>query len=52
MNEEKRVRKEFGSGGAGRHQDLPELRLEVIAPIMKDVSPQAHRWWPLVKDSM
>eukprot|EP00434_Breviolum_minutum_P039932 symbB.v1.2.035473.t1/scaffold4784.1/size34903/1 len=23
--------------------------LEVIAPIMKDVSPQAHRWWPLVE---
>ena len=50
-----------GSGGAGRHQDLPELLgsdrsplvlgdwLEVIAPIMKDVSPQAHRWWPLVE---
>ena len=51
-----------GSGGAGRHQDLPELLgsdrsplvlgdwLEVIAPIMKDVSPQAHRWWPLVEE--
>ena len=24
--------------------------LEVIAPIMKDVSPQAHRWWPLVEE--
>ena len=23
--------------------------MEVIAPIMKDVSPQAHRWWPLVE---
>ena len=51
-----------GSGGAGRHQDLPELLgsdrsplvlgdwLEVISPIMKDVSPQAHRWWPLVEE--
>ena len=50
------------AGGAGRHQDLPELLgsdrsplvlgdwLEVIAPIMKDVSPQAHRWWPLVEE--
>ena len=49
------------SGGAGRHQDLPELQgtdrsplilgdwMEVIAPIMKDISPQAHRWWPLVE---
>lgn len=24
--------------------------MEVIAPIMKDVSPQAHRWWPLVEE--
>ena len=24
--------------------------LEVIAPIMKDVSPQAHRWWILVEN--
>ena len=44
--------------GAGRHQDLPELQsclilgnwLEVIAPIRKDVSPQAHRWWILVEN--
>ena len=51
-----------GHGGAGRHQDLPELQvgdlsplvlgdwMEMIAPIMKDVSPQAHRWWPLVEN--
>ncbi len=50
-----------GLGGAGRHQDLPELQvgdlsllvlgdwMEMIALIMKDVSPQAHRWWPLVE---
>ena len=47
--------------GAGRHQDLPELQagdlsplvlgdwLEMIAPVMKDLSPQAHRWWELVE---
>ena len=47
--------------GAGRHQDLPELQagdlsplvlgdwLEMIAPVMRDLSPQAHRWWELVE---